>query len=507
MGRTRRDFIRYVVAGSVAAGCPVELELMAEPVPARPKVHGEENQICHQVRDGLRFRLPPTSARYDVVIVGGGISGLSAAYFLKDRDYLLLEKDAHFGGNAYVEEFEGQAYATGSAFVTEDETTLIGLAKEIGLEMLPVNQLDATIVKGELVRDVWNEGADRLPYPASVRESFKKFRRDMLAIDTEKRETELDGQRFTHYMRGYAPEIKQWWDGFGPSNWGARAYETSALIGVGAMSWVSPEDGRDTRIAWPGGNGAMSKRLAEILNEKHRERMLTGATTVAVEPQRDEVQITYVHQGAVRRVAAKAVIMAAPKFITAHLVAGIPARQKAAMQRIRYAPYPVVNLIFDKPVFRGSFDTWCPGNAFTDMIVADWTIRNRPGYSPKYNILTCYTPMAEYDRGWLLRESGCRAIARRVLRDFRKLKPEFNVDPVEVHIFRRGHPMFMSTPGTHTRLLPAARTPMERVFFANTDSEGPLSTADGAIHQAQKAVEWLDKKQAAGSRRSGAGRG
>jgi monoamine oxidase len=332
-----------------------------------------------------------------------------------------------------------------------------------------------------------------------VRESFKKFRRDMLAIKTEGRENELDRQRFTHYMRGFAPEIKQWWDGFGPSNWGARAYETSALVGVGAMGWVSPEDGRDTRIAWPGGNGAIAGRLAEILTAKYGARMLTGATTVAVEPQRDEVHVTYVYQGAVRRVAAKAAILAAPKFISAHLVAGLPAGQQAAMRRIRYAPYPVVNLIFDKPVFRGSFDTWCPGNAFTDMIVADWTIRNRPGYTPKYNILTCYTPLTEYDRGWLLRESGCRTIARRVLRDFRKLKPEFNVDPVEVHIYRRGHPMLMSTPGTYTRVIPAASAPLERVFFANTDSEGPISTADGAIHSAQKAVEWVKKKLAGGS--------
>src|ERR1700752_5290644 len=148
MARTRRDFTRYVVAGSVAAGCPVDLELMAEPVPASPEVHGEENEICHQVRDGRRFRRPPVSARYDVIIVGGGISGLSAAYLLKDRDYLLLEKESHFGGNAYVEEFCGQAYATGSAFTSTDEQAVIDLAKEIGLEMLPVNQLDVTIVKG-----------------------------------------------------------------------------------------------------------------------------------------------------------------------------------------------------------------------------------------------------------------------------------------------------------------------------------------------------------------------
>lgn len=41
--------------------------------------------------------------------------------------------------------------------------------------------------------------------------------------------------------------------------------------------------------------------------------------------------------------------------------------------------------------------------------------------------------------------------------------------------------MFMATPGTYTTLIPAARQPMERIFFANTDSTGPVSMTSGAI--------------------------
>ena len=47
------------------------------------------------------------------MIVGGGMSGLTAAYLLQKRDFLLLEKEPHFGGNAYLMEYQGQAYATG----------------------------------------------------------------------------------------------------------------------------------------------------------------------------------------------------------------------------------------------------------------------------------------------------------------------------------------------------------------------------------------------------------
>ena len=113
----RRNFIKFVVAGSVAAGCSVDLSLLAAPSSA-PAVDGEHIEVCHQVRDGHQFSRPPASARHDIVIVGGGMSGLSCAWFLRDQDFLLLEKEDHWGGNAYLEEYAGQAFATGTAYTS-----------------------------------------------------------------------------------------------------------------------------------------------------------------------------------------------------------------------------------------------------------------------------------------------------------------------------------------------------------------------------------------------------
>jgi hypothetical protein len=97
--------------------------------------------------------------------------------------------------------------------------------------------------------------------------------------------------------------------------------------------------------------------------------------------------------------------------------------------------------------------------------------------------------MRRDQRSTLLTEDGCRRVAGNVLRDFQKLLPDTHVDPVEVHIYRRGHPMFMTMPGIYTQILPIARQPMERVFFANTDSEGPVSTAAEGIVAARRAVK------------------
>ena len=498
MQSDRRNFIKFVVAGSVASGCPVDLALLAAP-PTSPSVDGENNEICHQVRDGHQFTRPAASARHDIVIVGGGMSGLSAAWFLRDQDFLLLEKETHWGGNAYLEEYAGQAFATGSAYTAKSESGPKQLCKELGIQPLPIADPDGLIMNGEFVPHAWRDGLDHLPYPKSVRESFRKFKQDMLKVDLLKRTGELDAVPLTTLLKDYAPELTAWWNTYGPSNWGATAADTSALVGLGDFQDFASEE-PDDRQTFPGGLGAISRRVAERLSASHGDRMLAGATTVAVEQGKSGVTVTYVHQGQVKAVAAKAVIMAAPKFIARRLVAGLPQAQQDAMGKLRYAPYPVVNAIFDKPVFNGGYDTWCPGNTFTDVIVADWVIRNQPGYRQKNNILTFYTPLREAERARLLTEEGARDLAANVLRDWRRLLPGSNVDPVELHIYRRGHPMFMATPGAYTKLIPAARQPMERVFFANTDSAGPVSMTSGAIAASRRAIGEM-KRMLAGTRR------
>jgi hypothetical protein len=198
-------------------------------------------------------------------------------------------------------------------------------------------------------------------------------------------------------------------------------------------------------------------------------------------------------------VTAKAVVTATPKMIASRIVNGLSDDQIDAMQSIRYCPYPLINMIFDKPVYNRGFDTWCPGNSFTDFIVADWTVRNQPGYKQKNNILTFYVPLDEKDRKKLLTIEGCQQIATNVLTDFKKLLPEFNVDPIEIHIYRRGHPMFMGVPGNFTKTIPAARKPLDRVFFANTDSVGPESLSAGGVLASRKGAEWVEKRLAGAS--------
>jgi monoamine oxidase len=498
---SRRDFLKFVVSGSVAAsGCPFNFTVgaaepvkpSAAPAPGPAEVDGDHFQICHQVRDGKTFAEQPITKRYGVVIIGGGASGLSAAYASRDQDFLLLEKEPHWGGNAYREEYQGQGFATGSAFDIKGSASQ-QLAEHLGLTLLPINNPDPSIIDEKWIPDLWRAGLDQLPYSASVRESFKKFRADIQKLDAEKEAAHLDSLSLSQYLKDYTPEIKQWYDAYGPSNWGADADNTSLFIVADDFQYLTAEE--DVRRTLPGGNGALTAKLSATLQSTHGERMIADATIVSVVPGKSEVIITYLAAGELLTVAAKFVIMATPKFITARLVKEMPDAQQEAMLAYRYCPYPVINMIFDRPVYTRAYDTWAPGNSFSDFIVADWVLRQQPGYVAKNNILTFYTPIHESQRHTLLQIPECQQLAAKVLADFRKLQPEFaSAEPIEVHLYRRGHPMFMPVPGNFTKVMPVASRPLDRIYFANTDSISPVSDIGGAVQVGQRGAEWVKKR-------------
>ena len=98
-----------------------------------------------------------------------------------------------------------------------------------------------------------------------------------MKIDVRARILQLDAQPFTDFTSGYAPEIQQLWDAYGPSNWGALTEDTSAFVGLFNMQdLVKGGDGQ--RVILPGGLGCITHKLVEVLQPQYKERMLGNAT-------------------------------------------------------------------------------------------------------------------------------------------------------------------------------------------------------------------------------------
>jgi spermidine dehydrogenase len=120
---TRRDFLNGV-ALSLAAGTTLSpLELLANSATSTSHYpplltglrgsHVGSFEVAHSVAmAGARFGAPSgqTDSTYDLVVVGGGISGLAAAYLYQqqhggDKKILVLDNHDDFGGHAKRNEF------------------------------------------------------------------------------------------------------------------------------------------------------------------------------------------------------------------------------------------------------------------------------------------------------------------------------------------------------------------------------------------------------------------
>jgi spermidine dehydrogenase len=118
MSISRRDFLNGV-ALTVAAGLTPAAQIAAAPERYPPALTGLRGQhpgsfeIAHaQALEGKRFAFEglPVEEAYDLVIVGGGISGLAAAFFYRraagpSARILILDNHDDFGGHAKRNEF------------------------------------------------------------------------------------------------------------------------------------------------------------------------------------------------------------------------------------------------------------------------------------------------------------------------------------------------------------------------------------------------------------------
>ncbi len=113
MSVSRRTFLQSSSAALVGLSLKTERSIAGSFV-------NDSFQLGHKLRDRASFPTPKRVEKHTVVIVGGGIGGLSAAWRLNKRDFhdfVLLEMNHQPGGNSRWGEKEITAYPWAAHYV------------------------------------------------------------------------------------------------------------------------------------------------------------------------------------------------------------------------------------------------------------------------------------------------------------------------------------------------------------------------------------------------------
>jgi len=143
-------------------------------------IEGEDFSIGHRVRDGEVFPTPTPSKNYDVAIIGGGVSGLSTAYELRDTNFLLNREGKQGGRTREAKLLGGHLLLRGAAYFAEPEGEIEDFYSEISLPLKEVPKPVNSIFTGrKLVLDIWDEGINKLPFGNKAIMGFKKFKKGL----------------------------------------------------------------------------------------------------------------------------------------------------------------------------------------------------------------------------------------------------------------------------------------------------------------------------------------
>ncbi len=478
----RRDFINgmLIAAGTAAVGSSFPMRMYAAgttfpcdgPIGSDPNVLRGGNvpsvfNIAHWLRDNrLTFRtnsvlissspcdsfqgstpIIPDNGNYDVIIVGAGMSGCSAAYYLTRQrpatKILVLDGQRTPGGNANRDDAApipdiastATAYAVQpyAPFLTDIYNTT-GILWQNYVVPSPFYSyfFDSQTPYVNPGTNSWNidtygNGLNSVPYPTNIVNDLKAARQDLMnwyhkpgaptdpADNSDPKYDYLSPMTFDSYLtqtKGFHPAVSDFYTRYAVDALDGTTAQTSAYTSISFLgAEYFPE------FAYPGGNSGMLRHIikwlipgaingtsdADLLanpfnlsamdNANNNVRIRQGAMVVRGDTSSTNASVIYFSNGRFFQATAKAVIFAGQSHTARTACTQLLSSSQAdAFDQVTLSPVLTANVTLRSaaPIVDLGYDAYYwGGQYFADFVVADWVGANRSDPA-RQTVLTFY---------------------------------------------------------------------------------------------------------------------
>ncbi len=444
-------------------------------------------QQGHLLRDHASFPPAKQKLRIPVVIVGGGIAGLSAAWRLNKRgfrDFVLLEMNDQAGGNSRWGENEITAYPWAAHYVPLPGPKAIyvrELFEELGVfkdgtwdeRYLCFAPQERLFMYGR-----WQEGIEpAIALTANDREQFQRLEDEIhrfratgkftvpMDVGFSELTADLDRISFADWLRTQRMDSKilNWYMNYCcRDDYGATTDQTSAWAGIQYFASREPED--KGPLTWPEGNGWIVRRLLERVGQFVR----TGQMAHRISTQRNAVSVF----AGDTEYQAEFLIFAASTFLGPYLIDGM-----SRLHDFEYSPWLTANLTLDRiPASYGGDRTW--DNVFMGSPTLGYVDAMHQSLRTHIDrtVWTFYWALADgtpAQNRHLLLERDWNYWKESILHDLERVHYDIRKCVSRIDIMRMGHAMARPKPGgIYSAERRKLRKAQGRILFANSDLSG-----------------------------------
>ncbi|WP_316763885.1 FAD/NAD(P)-binding protein [Pedobacter aquatilis] len=492
---------------------------------------GPNAKAGHILRDKIKIPASSKTRKVKTLIIGSGISGLSAGRWLKqngESDFEILELENHAGGNAHFGTNQISSYPLGAHYITianNEDKLFIDFLKEINIithfeNGLPYyNDYYLTFDPEErlLINGEWQEG---LIPDFGVPADDKKQIRDFLSEVDKLKNTQgndgkyvfnipvnsssndesyrkLDKISFESYLKtkGYHSKYLLWYLNYAcKDDYGQKMDKISAWAGLhyfASRRGKAANAEQNAILTWPEGNGWIMKQLEKNL----QSHIKTSNLCYDIQPNPDgslNAIVFNTQNGITETIQSKKIILCSPQFVNNRLLRNF--NRGIDYKQFSYSPWLVANITINElPDSKGIPLCWDNVAYNTASVGYVNSAQQHLKLSEDKKILTYYLPLCDFEPSIARLAAFTRDFDQWldiIIPELEMIHPNITAAIENIDVWIWGHGMIAPTKNfIWSEYLEKAKQPIsDKIFFAHTDLSG-ISIFEEAFHQGINAAK------------------